>query len=276
MGTTATLMRTRIGPIFSCMRAASLTAAIGLVATIAVAAAEPPEIALRRALERKVFTDAEITEGFFRTAFGSELRMPDAADRIRKFDGPVRVHLDSRVRPDRRAAVAEVLADIRARVEHLDIALADDRAGANLIVTLVRDRDLARTIGEIYGQARARRIELSLSPQCLSSYRRDNAFRIVQASVIIVADAGDFTFFDCIYEELLQALGPINDTDAVPWTMFNDDVRLGYFGVFDQYILNILYDPRIRPGMTADEVRALLPQVLPLVRSFVARTNGLP
>ena len=36
-----------------------------------------------------------------------------------------------------------------------------------------------------------------------------------------------------------------------------------------------LYDPRIRPGMDADEVRALLPQVLPEVRRFVVRRNDL-
>ena len=93
--------------------------------------------------------------------------------------------------------------------------------------------------------------------------------------MILVADAGDFVFYDCVYEELLQALGPINDTDAVPWTMFNDDVRMGFFDVYDQYLLNILYDPRIRPGMTADEVRAVLPQVLADVKAFVARTNNL-
>jgi hypothetical protein len=73
----------------------------------------------------------------------------------------------------------------------------------------------------------------------------------------------------------LQALGPINDDPSVPWTMFNDDVSLGFFGVYDQYLLNILYDPRIRPGMTAAEVSALLPSVLPTVRAHIARTNRL-
>ena len=91
----------------------------------------------------------------------------------------------------------------------------------------------------------------------------------------MVVDAGDFIFRDCIYEELLQALGPINDTDQVPWTMFNDRVQKGFFDVYDQYILNILYDPRIRPGMTQGEVTMLLPQVLPDVRAWVAKVNHL-
>jgi hypothetical protein len=57
--------------------------------------------------------------------------------------------------------------------------------------------------------------------------------------------------------------------------MFNDDVQMGFFGIYDQYILNILYDPRIRPGMNPDEVRAVLPQVLPTVKAWVTRVNQL-
>ena len=94
--------------------------------------------------------------------------------------------------------------------------------------------------------------------------------------MILPVDVSDFIFYDCAYEEMLQALGPINDDPSVPWTMFNDDVQLGFFGVYDQYLLNILYDPRIRPGMTVAQVRAVLPKVLPTVREFVARNNGLP
>ncbi len=80
-------------------------------------------------------------------------------------------------------------------------------------------------------------------------------------------------FYDCIYEELLQSLGPINDDTTVPWTMFNDDVQMGFFDLYDQYLLNILYDRRIRPGMTRAEVEALLPEVLPQVRAWVEGNN---
>ena len=93
--------------------------------------------------------------------------------------------------------------------------------------------------------------------------------------MIVVADAGDFIFYDCVYEELLQALGPINDTNLVPWTMFNDNVQMGFFDIYDQYILNVLYDPRVQPGMDSDEVRAVLPQIMPTVRAWVARINDL-
>jgi len=258
------------------MTSFSLIVAFALAAAMVLAAAaEHPEISSRRAAQHKAFSDAEIAEGFFKTAFGAELQLAGPVNRIRKFDAPVRVHVESHARPDRRVQVAEVIADIGARIQHLDIAVTGSAVEANMAVNLVRDHDLARVIREVYGRGRARLIQRSLAPQCLSGFRKDEAFRITRSDVIIVADAGDFIFYDCAYEELPQALGPINDTNAVPWTMFNDNVQLGFFDIYDQYILNILYDPRILPGMNAEDARAVLPQVMPAVRAWVARINNL-
>jgi hypothetical protein len=268
------MMMTRIPATNVSMKAVAIVAFTLATAGLA-AGLERHETSGRGLSQRSAFTDAEIAEGFFKTAFGAELHLAGAMNRIRKFDGPVRVFVDNRARPDRSSQVAAVVADIRARVQHLDIAMADTAAGANVTVTLVRDRDLPQAIHDIYGQERARLIQRSLAPQCLSSFRKDETFRIRRSDVILVADAGDFIFYDCIYEELLQALGPINDTNLVPWTMFNDDVQMGFFDIYDQYILNILYDPRIQPGMEADEVQAVLPQVMPTVRAWVARVNNL-
>ena len=97
----------------------------------------------------------------------------------------------------------------------------------------------------------------------------------IRALFPAIQKAGDFIFLDCAYEELLQSLGPINDTDTVPWTMFNDAVQMGYFDIYDQYILNILYDPRIKAGMTVQEATAVLPAVLADVRAWVVKVNGL-
>jgi hypothetical protein len=233
------------------------------------------QIIARKASERKDFSDAEIAEGFFKVAFGAELHVGGRVDRIRKYDKPIRVFIDSRARPDRSASIVAVMEDIRARVQHLDLQVTDEKRLANFIVTLVRDRNLAHTFASFYGQKEADEIVRRLTPQCLSSFRKDAEFRILHSNAIIVVDAGDFKFYDCAYEELLQALGPINDDSSVPWTMFNDEVKMGFFDVYDQYVLNILYDPRIRPGMTRDEVKKLLPEIMPDVRAFVARANSL-
>jgi hypothetical protein len=219
----------------------TLAAALGAVAfgeilVPCAAVAAPPSIAQRQRTEKKIFTDSEIVEGFLKTAFGAEYHLAGRVDRIRKYDGPVRVFADG------------------------------NRA----------DRDLQRTIATFYGSERAREIKSSLDPQCLSGFRKNEKFEIEHSDVILTVDNGDFVFFDCAYEELLQSLGPINDTESVPWTMFNDNVSMGYFDVFDQYLLNLLYDPRIKPGMTVQEVKELLPDVLADVRTWVRKVNKLP
>jgi Protein of unknown function (DUF2927) len=238
-------------------------------------ATEVPGVVSRQRAERKSFTDAEIMDGFFKTAFGAEFQLAGRVDRIRKYDAPVRVFVDSN-RPDRKAQLGRVVADIGKRIAHLDIAMTTDSDAANVTVKMVRDRDLYRTITASYGEDRAREIRASLDPQCLSGFRKNDAFEIQHSDVILTVDSGDFTFLDCAYEELLQSLGPINDTSSVPWTMFNDDVQMGFFDIYDQYILNILYHPSIKAGMTVQEVKAVLPQVLLDVRAWVTKVNGLP
>ena len=178
-------------------------------------------------------------------------------------------------RNDRKMQLAKVVADIAAHVQHLDIAMAETSEGANVVVKLVRDRDLYPTIAAFYGGERAREIKTSLDPQCLSGFRKNEKFEIEHSDVILTVDNGDFVFLDCAYEELLQSLGPINDTSSVPWTMFNDNVSMGFFDVYDQYILNLLYDPRIKAGMTVAEVKAVLPDVLVDVRVWVRKVNNL-
>jgi DUF2927 family protein len=247
---------------------ATVLATLLIVANCA-ARGENLEISSRRAAERKDFGNDEIKDGFFKIAFRAEMQVGAPAGRVRKFDEPVRIFIDSKAQPDRSAEIADVVADIRARINNLDIAITTDREAANFVVMLVSDKEISATIRARYGNHRAREIEKSLNPQCLSGIGKDKQFRIRRAEAILPVDAGEFTFYDCAYEELLQALGAINDDRSVPWTMFNDDVQMGFFDLYDQYLLNILYDPRIRPGMTRAEVNGLMPELLATARSFV-------
>jgi hypothetical protein len=255
--------------------AAVFAATLAAVAASSAAHAEDERIRTRRDSERIAFTDAEIADGFFKIAFGAELRVAGSSNRIRKFDGPIRVFIDDRARAGRRADLAAVVDNIRAHVDHLDIAVTEELSAANVTVTVVRDRRaLLRTMRSFYGRDRAGEIERRLTPRCLSGFSEDPEHRIRRAEVLLTADGGDFDFVDCAYEELLQALGPINDDSSVPWTMFNDDVQMGFFDVYDQYILNILYDPQVRPGMTRQQVEALLPGILPGIRKRIAEANA--
>jgi Protein of unknown function (DUF2927) len=252
---------------------AALTATIAVGGVVA-ARAENSAISIRRAAERTDFSNDEIKDGLFKTAFRAELQFGRTEERIRKFDGAVRIFVDNRGAPARTNDIAAIVQDIRGRIAHLDLAITPDRRDANILVTLVPARDFAQTIRSRYGAAAAKAIQNSLHPECLSGIAKDESYRIRRAEVILPADAEEFRFYDCAYEELLQSLGLINDDSSVPWTMFNDDVQMGFFDVYDQYLINILYDPRIRPGMTKAEVEALLPDIFPIVRAFVAHANS--
>jgi len=255
--------------------AAGLAAAVCAAAWPSPTMAEIPAIVARQRAEKTSFTNAEIVEGFLKTAFGAEYHLAGRVDRIRKYNMPVRVFADGG-RAERKAQLAKVVADIGQHIQHIDIAIVEKSEGANVRVKLVRDRDLYRTIAASYGKERAREIKSSLDPQCLSGFSKNEKFEIEHSDVILTVDSGDFVFLDCAYEELLQSLGPINDTSSVPWTMFNDKVSMGFFDVYDQYILNLLYDPRVKAGMTVSEVNAVLPEVLPDVRTWIRNVNHLP
>src|ERR1700692_2437705 len=74
---------------------------------------ENPAIAARQRAEKKTFTDSEITDGFFKTAFGAEFHLAGRVDRIRKYDVPVRVFAGGVNRPDRQGPPAQGAGDIQ-------------------------------------------------------------------------------------------------------------------------------------------------------------------
>src|ERR1700752_4058521 len=117
-------MRTprRFPPLWT-LAAALGTVTLGEILVPCTAFADPPSIAQRQRTEKKIFTDSEIVEGFLKTAFGAEYHLAGRVDRIRKYHAPVRVFADGN-RPDRKAQLSKIVADIAKRVQHLDIAMA--------------------------------------------------------------------------------------------------------------------------------------------------------
>ena len=228
-----------------------LAALIATAVLASLAHAEDREIAKRRAAERKTFTDAQIFDGFFKTAFGAEMRLAGRADRIRKYDVPMRVYVENRAQAGSQRAGREVVADIkskRRRPRHRGDDGSQRRECGGAAVARARlHPDAARRLWPRAGAPHPE-IARAAMPLGIPQGRRNSASSIRTCSSSPMR--GDFIFYDCVYEELLQSLGPINDTASVPWTMFNDDVQMGFFGVYDQYILNILYHPRVRAGMT--------------------------
>jgi len=147
---------------------------------------------------------------------------------------PVRVFVDG-TRADRKAQLVKIVADIAARVKYLDIARLrttttpmcwSSWCGGPRPQSHHSDFCTAAERG-----ARDSLLGRSAMPERLPQEReiRDAAFH-----VILTVDNGDFVFFDCAYEELLQSLGPITTPRPCPETMFNDNVSMGGFDVYVQ------------------------------------------
>lgn len=75
-----------------------------------------------------------------------------------------------------------------------------------------------------------------------------------QALAIIRGEHPNLLRLSCIHEEIAQGLGLSNDSPAARPSVFNDDEEFGLLTTHDEFLLRILYDPRMRPGM--DEIAA--------------------
>ena len=85
---------------------------------------------------------------------------------------------------------------------------------------------------------------------------------ILHSISFIIVDQGDRVFHDCAYHELLHAFGLSNHDQRNPWTTLNQKRIVGYLTVYDRALLTLLYDRRILPGMTAGQVRKVLPSAI--------------
>ena len=77
------------------------------------------------------------------------------------------------------------------------------------------------------------------------------------AVAVIRAENPDLLRLSCIHEELAQGLGLANDSPAARPSIFNDDDEFALLTRHDELLLQMLYDPRLKPGMTAAQAAPL-------------------
>lgn len=204
-------------------------------------------------------------DGFEKTVFGLEHRTWSWRPyRVKKFTGPVLFYVHNLSKQDRSGTVQRFIREINRRINNLSTGLVSTPAEANFEIYVVdRDQYEAVVKTDVYRNARAK-----VPGRCLVrvvSGRKG----IKRSSAVIVSDDGEFLFRRCLVEEILQGLGPMNDNASLAHSVFNDSSRHSRFTVFDQIILNMLYDPRIKPGMSVKQTRDLLPQVVRDARQLV-------
>jgi hypothetical protein len=208
------------------------------------------------------FTVNELKRGFLALAFGSDLRLGAKPRGIRRFDGDVRVFIASNGSVNRSAAMDKIVAEYAAVVPRLDVKTTGSENDADIVVHLIDEKNFETALVDAFGEKTARDFVRKTDPQCMTSVQSRSDGVIVRATSFVIVDKGDTIFLDCAYHEMLHAFGLSNHDQKNPWTTLNQTRIVGYLGVYDRAMLTLLYEPRIKPGMSRRDVTRLLPKLI--------------
>ena len=222
------------------------------------------------------FTDRNLTENFLRIALYEEYARGEVTSirnespiRLLRWDKPVRVSVlfGASVPADRQAADRARVASYLARLSQVTghpISLSDQNPNFWVHIASVDERAalgpfLARELSELTPTQIAGITTMSRDTFCQVLTQSDPATSTyVRAVAVIPSEQPDLLRLSCIHEELAQALGLPNDSNAARPSIFNDDEEFALLTAQDEMMLRILYNPALRPGMTEAEVRPVV------------------
>jgi hypothetical protein len=226
---------------------------------------------------KDTFFDARILgENFIKIALFDEYTRTDTGfvskespTRLRRWEVPIRVGLNfgKSIPPARqatdRARIASYLARLQ-RVTGHPIGLTDQ--GANFQIFIV-DEDERKALGPVVRQnlpgiSDAELTGLTNLPRqnyCVVYGFSDNQRNATTRAVAVLrAENPDLLQMLCIHEEIAQGLGLANDSPRARPSIFNDDQEFALLTRQDELLLKMLYDPRLRPGMSIEQARPIV------------------
>ncbi|PPB80239.1 Protein of unknown function (DUF2927) [Albidovulum inexpectatum] len=245
-------------------------------------------------IEDAPFDAEDLARNFLRIAFFDEFVERDGKlvaepreGRLQRWEGPVRLSVEFGPSVDeaqRRADLAAIdaYAARLARLTGLRISRSDWRP--NHLVLILNSDERKEALDRIRAFAPA------ISPAALQSVRDmarqtyctvialsdDTSHVYVSAVTVIRAELAYRMRLACIHEELAQSLGLVNDSPHARPSIFNDNEEFALLTPQDELMLRILYDPRLRPGMTLAEaepiVRQIARELLPETQAETAMT----
>ncbi len=222
------------------------------------------------------YTDRNLTENFVRIALYEEYARGQVATtrsetpiRLLRWNQPVRVSIQfgASVSPARqatdRARIASYLARL-SRVTGHPISVTDQNPNFWLHIASVDERAalgpvLSRQLSELTSGQIASITAMNRDTFCQVLTQSDPATSTYVAAVAVIpSEHPDLLRLSCIHEELAQALGLPNDSNAARPSIFNDDEEFALLTTQDEAMLRILYNPTLRPGMTEAEARPII------------------
>jgi hypothetical protein len=215
--------------------------------------------------------DEDYVQNFRTVAFYREFDPEQIEQVLTRWEEPLRVAVVGDVNERHIEYMRLHLADLAA-LSGLEVALSD-RDTANVIVILSPDpfeRALDTYRADYRGffasdpSMEAVTARMKKEATCFARIvPGDSDDVIVGAVALIPTDQGRFVTRACIIEELTQAMGLFNDSDAIRPSIFNDSSPNMILSDHDRILLRTLYDPRLQPGMTWNQAE-------PIVRTVIA------
>ena len=138
---------------------------------------------------------------------------------------------------------------------HVLFLNADEQRGAGPLLQQILPGVGSATIRSITGMPRS----TFCGVYAFDDANRPNTY--VAAIAVIKAEHPALMRLSCIHEEIAQGLGLANDSPAARPSIFNDDDEFALLTRHDEILLSMLYDPRLRPGMTPEQARPLVAQI---------------
>ena len=219
------------------------------VATLVFASLTTPAMAL---------SDEELKRGFFATVFGSEITRFGIQYRyVHKFSDVVRFRIHNLSAKNRTQEARRFINSLESKISGLKVRIVNAGEAANFNLYIVDRENYGKTIRERV----ERRPNARARGKCLVKSRFSRA-GMIRSDAVIVSDEGDALFQRCLIEEILQGLGPLNESTELDKSVFNDTSKHIVFTDFDRVILNMLYDRRIRNGVGKRSVAKVLDTVL--------------
>ncbi|MBM7066655.1 DUF2927 domain-containing protein [Actibacterium sp. 188UL27-1] len=222
------------------------------------------------------FTDRMLAENFVRIALfdeyvsqGGTLVAQQRQSSLRRWEQPVRVKLrfgDSVPEAQRsgdRSDVAKYVSRLN-RVTGHPITLTEGAANFHVLVLNEDERRAAgpqiRSLMQGISPADIRLIEdLPKDIFCVVLANSAAGKRGYSRAVAVIrGEHPDLLRLSCLHEEIAQGLGLANDSPAARPSIFNDDEEFGLLTTHDELLLQILYDRRLKVGMTEAEARPII------------------
>ncbi|PQJ60073.1 hypothetical protein BTO10_11835 [Vibrio chagasii] len=181
---------------------------------------------------------------------------------LAKWQQPIKIWIDHRVGDkELHQELAELHIQHLAQVTQHPISLVDKESEANVKWIYTRQ---SKWISESKRVLNLKSIEHLNSAICTAGYRTNAKGEIVYAGIIIPVDQARSRgkLVACIVEEITQVLGLPNDSDTAYPSIFNDHTPEDLLSTLDVVLLQLLYEPELKPGMTKTQVKPIVRKIL--------------